>query len=199
MRSCRMQGRVIRDTWRLLRCSFAPSYGLREATARRRWKTRTPSWVLPGRRRIPRCSFRPSRFTVTCSLPPITRADAGAFLDELIERRQAFPSGLVSHWVIPFVVVLKALGPCSAARGDRPERDDFYAVARGGARVCERRLFRGRRHARRHGRQAGRSVRAPACSGGARRGRQARRGQRPAGACARLLPLGRRHGLRPRG
>jgi hypothetical protein len=38
------------------------------------------------------------------------RADAGAFLDELIERRQAFPSGLVSHWVIPFVVVLKALG-----------------------------------------------------------------------------------------
>jgi hypothetical protein len=32
------------------------------------------------------------------------------FLDELIERRQAFPSGLVSHWVIPFVVVLKALG-----------------------------------------------------------------------------------------
>ena len=43
-------------------------------------------------------------------MPPITRADAGAFLDELIERRQAFPSGLVSHWVIPFVVVLKALG-----------------------------------------------------------------------------------------
>jgi class 3 adenylate cyclase len=38
------------------------------------------------------------------------RADAAAFLDELIERRQAFPSGLVSHWFIPFVVVLKALG-----------------------------------------------------------------------------------------
>ena len=38
------------------------------------------------------------------------RADAGAFLDEVIERRQAFPSGLVSHWAIPFVVVLKALG-----------------------------------------------------------------------------------------
>ena len=110
MRSCRMQGRVIRDTWRLPRCSFAPSYDLREATARRRWKTRTPSWVLPGRRRIPRCSFRRSRFTVTYSSPPITRADAGGLLDELIERRQAFPSGLVSHWVIPFVVVLKALG-----------------------------------------------------------------------------------------
>ena len=38
------------------------------------------------------------------------RADPSVFLDELIERRQAFPSGLVSHWVIPFVVVLKALG-----------------------------------------------------------------------------------------
>jgi class 3 adenylate cyclase/tetratricopeptide (TPR) repeat protein len=37
-------------------------------------------------------------------------ADAGGFLDEVIELRQANPSGLVSHWVIPFVVVLKALG-----------------------------------------------------------------------------------------
>ena len=79
MRSCRMQGRVIRDTWRLLRCSFAPSYGLREATARRRWKTRTPSWVLPGRRRIPRYSFRPSRFTVTYSSPPIPERTRARF------------------------------------------------------------------------------------------------------------------------
>jgi tetratricopeptide (TPR) repeat protein len=38
------------------------------------------------------------------------QADAGALLDELIVRRRALPSGLVSHWVIPFVVVLKALG-----------------------------------------------------------------------------------------
>ena len=149
--------------------------------------------------RIPRLCIPALAFHSHILLATGHRADAGAFARRDDRRRRAVPSGLVSHWVIPCVVVLKALG-----RGQQLEEIARNATISTqwleAALAYASDAFRGPPTRSTRSAPGRRGVRAPARSGGARRGRRAARGgQRPGGACARLLPLGRRHRLRARG